>query len=244
MTSGPMGREEAMPSDSGTVNGRDGSNRTARAVLLGTPGLVRDAMVVALTASGVTATSLPSSSVRYATFDVLVLIEPRRRDWELLESVSPTGVVVVLDEATDPLEAVLSGADAVIRFGEPVAALVSSIEIVASGGAVLDQRLARALADTARSAIVDGASGPSHALTQRESSVLRSIERGDSTKQTARTLGVAVKTVGELQRRASRKLGARNCAHAVALLATTDVEETPASQSGALDLRSPRTPIS
>jgi DNA-binding NarL/FixJ family response regulator len=220
-----------MPSESGTVNGRDGSNRTVRAVLLGTPGLVHDAMVVALTASGITATSLPSSSVRYATFDVLVLIDPRRRDWELLEIVSPTGVVVVLDEATDPLEAVLSGADAVIRFGEPVAALVSSIKSVASGGAVLDQRLARALADTARSANVD--SGPSHALTPRESSVLRSIERGDSTKQTARTLGIAVKTVGELQRRASRKLGARNSAHAVALLATTDVEATRASQSGA-----------
>jgi len=210
------------------VSDHAASDGALRAVVLGTPGLLLDAIVAALAASDITATSLPSSSVRYATFDVLVLVEPRRRDWELLETVSPTGVVVVPGDATDPLEAVLSGADAVIGFGDPVAVLVSAIETVASGGSVLDQRLARAVADTARSTNNVPTPGTSHILTPRESSVLRSIERGDSTKQTARTLGVAVKTVGELQRRASRKLGARNRAHAVALLATNP-ETTPAS---------------
>ena len=205
-----------------TMSDQARSDSARRAVVLGTPGLLLDAIVAALAASGIEATSLPSSSIRYATFDVLVLLEPRRRDWELLDFVSPTGVVVVSDDATDPLEAVLAGADAVIGFGDPVAALALAIEAVASGGAVLDPHLARAVAGTARSASVVQASGPSQVLTPRESSVLRSIERGDSTKQTARALGVAVNTVGELQRRASRKLGARNPAHAVALLAMTN----------------------
>jgi DNA-binding NarL/FixJ family response regulator len=208
----------------GTVRDHVGSERAVRAVVLGAPGLARDALVTTLGASDIAVTNLPSSSVRYATFDVLVLVEPRRREWDLLEIVSPTGVVVVPDDATDPLEAVLSGADAVIGFDEPVAALVSAIKTVASGGAVLDQRLARAVAESARSVNAVRSSGKSHALTARESSVLRSIERGDSTKETARDLGVAVKTVGELQRRASRKLGARNRAHAVALLATANPE--------------------
>jgi DNA-binding NarL/FixJ family response regulator len=198
------------------------------AVLLGLPGLDRDAIVAALSASGIAATSLPASSVRYATFDVLVLVEPRARDWELLEIVSPRGVVVLADDPLDPLDAVLSGADAVVGFDEPVASLVSAIEVVASGGTVLDPRLARAVVGAARSANAVRASAAPPILTARESHVLRSIERGDSTKQTARALGVAVKTVAELQRRATRKLGAKSRAHAVALLATNS-ETTRAS---------------
>jgi DNA-binding CsgD family transcriptional regulator len=53
-------------------------------------------------------------------------------------------------------------------------------------------------------------------LTPREREILASIDRGDSVKQTARSLGIAVKTVESLQGRLFRKLGVRNRAQAVA----------------------------
>jgi DNA-binding CsgD family transcriptional regulator len=54
-------------------------------------------------------------------------------------------------------------------------------------------------------------------LTPREAAILASVERGESVKQTARTLGIAMKTVENLQSRMFRKLGARNRAHAVTI---------------------------
>jgi DNA-binding NarL/FixJ family response regulator len=180
--------------------------------------MCRDAMVTTFAASGIRATSLPASSIRYHVFDVLVMVEPRKRDWELLEVVSPAGVVVV-DDRSDRLDAALAGADAVIGLDRPASELIEAIRTVAAGGAVLDAHLARAVVEAARSAAATTvAQFPG--LTARESEVLRALSRGESTKQTARALTVSVKTVDELQRRAFRKLGARNRAHAVALLAS------------------------
>jgi DNA-binding NarL/FixJ family response regulator len=61
-------------------------------------------------------------------------------------------------------------------------------------------------------------------LTVREADILRSIARGDTVRQTARSLGIAEKTVENTQARLFRKLGARNrtgalaTAHALGLL--------------------------
>jgi len=53
-------------------------------------------------------------------------------------------------------------------------------------------------------------------LTTREGEILSSIARGDTVRQTARTLGIAEKTVENTQARLFRKLGARNRAGALA----------------------------
>jgi two-component system nitrate/nitrite response regulator NarL len=53
-------------------------------------------------------------------------------------------------------------------------------------------------------------------LTPRERDILRSIASGDTVRQTARTLGIAQKTVENIQARLFRKLGVRNRAGAVA----------------------------
>ncbi|MFI5896142.1 LuxR family transcriptional regulator [Actinoplanes sp. NPDC051513] len=53
-------------------------------------------------------------------------------------------------------------------------------------------------------------------LTVREADILRSIARGDTVRQTARSLGIAEKTVENTQARLFRKLGARNRAGALA----------------------------
>ena len=52
-------------------------------------------------------------------------------------------------------------------------------------------------------------------LTARQRSVLELIVRGESVKQTARTLGIAVKTVENTQSRLYRRLGVRNRSQAV-----------------------------
>ena len=61
-------------------------------------------------------------------------------------------------------------------------------------------------------------------LTPREQDILRSIANGDTVRLTARTLGIAEKTVENTQARLFRKLGVHNrpgalaAAHAVGLL--------------------------
>jgi DNA-binding CsgD family transcriptional regulator len=47
-------------------------------------------------------------------------------------------------------------------------------------------------------------------LTTRENDILGSIARGHTVRQTARALGIAVKTVENTQARLFRKLGAHN----------------------------------
>jgi DNA-binding CsgD family transcriptional regulator len=54
-------------------------------------------------------------------------------------------------------------------------------------------------------------------LTARESDILRSLSRGHSIRQTARVLGIAPKTVENVQTRLFRKLGVRNRSGALAV---------------------------
>lgn len=54
-------------------------------------------------------------------------------------------------------------------------------------------------------------------LTPRQHSVLEAIARGESIKQTARSLGIAIKTVENTQSRLYRRLGVRTRAQALAV---------------------------
>jgi DNA-binding NarL/FixJ family response regulator len=56
---------------------------------------------------------------------------------------------------------------------------------------------------------------PDVALTVRERDILESILEGDAIKQTARKLGITIKTVQNVQSRLFRKLDARNRAQAI-----------------------------
>jgi two-component system, NarL family, nitrate/nitrite response regulator NarL len=68
------------------------------------------------------------------------------------------------------------------------------------------------VADAAR---VKASEVPNIKLTPREIDILNSIQRGESVKQTARALGISIKTVENLQSRLFRKVGARNRAQAI-----------------------------
>lgn len=106
-----------------------------------------------------------------------------------------------------------AGADAV--FGPDLATddLVRAVHAVADGGCFLAPTAARRVVDLLRGGEV---ADPAPSLTPRELDILLCVAQGLSVKQTARQLGIAPKTVENLQSRMFRKLGVRNRAQAVA----------------------------
>jgi DNA-binding NarL/FixJ family response regulator len=59
---------------------------------------------------------------------------------------------------------------------------------------------------------------PSHNLSKRELQVLRQYDKGDSYAEIASTLSLSLKTIECHASGAIKKLGARNCRHACAML--------------------------
>jgi DNA-binding NarL/FixJ family response regulator len=145
---------------------------------------------------------------------VNVLVNPAAADWAAAaDRRVPT--VVVSDAAVDEAQvadAVLRGADAVLATESGPEAVARAIEIVSEGGVDLTPSEMRAVADRARAA----GGTPDVCLTPRETDILVSIAAGRSVKQTARALGIATKTVENLQGQLFRKLRSRNRAQAVA----------------------------
>lgn len=152
--------------------------------------------------------------VRDEETDVAVLADPTADDWV---DVHDTGAPIVL-VATHPLDgealasAVAKGANAVVHTGSDAGELRHAVAVTASGGAYFDGMTAAALVGVVRR---DAAGAKSQPLTTREQQILRSIERGESVKQTARALGIAPKTVENLQSRLFAKLQVRNRAQAM-----------------------------
>jgi DNA-binding NarL/FixJ family response regulator len=124
-------------------------------------------------------------------------------------------VVLVMERPTDDgvTDAVLRGAEAVVTAHDEPEELVAALAAVAAGGTVLSAPQARHVAEAARGRRRE--SGPVDALTRRELDILLSIDRGETVKQTARSLGISAKTVENLQSRLFRKLSVRNRAQAV-----------------------------
>jgi len=150
---------------------------------------------------------------------VAVLVDPEPADWQAAAELGAR-IVLVPERELDPamaVEALLRGADAVVAATHEPRKLVATVELVGAGQVVLDPLQARMLVDAARGQL-EGHSrrGEASAPTPREREILASIDRGESVKQTARALGISVKTVENLQRRLFRKLGVRNRAQAVA----------------------------
>jgi DNA-binding NarL/FixJ family response regulator len=200
---------------------------TGRALLIGSSGTVRDLVanvlgraglaVEALTDLDLTRIITASPAEEEGATDVLVVVSPDPEEWNVARRFRG-GVVLVTEHHpadVDVVEAVLAGADAVVHSDDSPAELVTAVLTVRQGGTLLDGVQTRLLAEAAR----HGSTSRSARLylTPRERSILCSAERGESVKQTARSLGISPKTVENLQSRLFRKLGARNRAHAVVL---------------------------
>jgi DNA-binding CsgD family transcriptional regulator len=209
------------------------------AVLRGPESAARQRAVVALLAHGVPFTleptppatpPRPAASARPAVPDppaapappsaeawhrgptVLVLVEQGATAWpaDLVR-----GPVVLVRDAEPPdaelVEAMGRGLAAVISPERVAEDLVPALTLAARGYLTLDAGRVRMLL-ASRGADRDGLP----ALTARESDILRSIAAGHTVRQTARSLGIAEKTVENTQARLFRKLGAHNRAGALA----------------------------
>lgn len=182
---------------------------TADVSVMGRPGMVRDLLARLL--HGFAGTG------HEVLHPVAVLVDPVAADWERARA-SGSRVVLLSHTPLDDgavAEAVLSGADAVLHTDTSPQEVRRAVAAVAAGGTHLDARQARAVAEAARTLTRSPAAAAR--LTGRERDILECIESGLSVKQTARHLGIALKTVENLQSKLFRKLGARNRAQAVAL---------------------------
>ncbi len=149
--------------------------------------------------------------------DVVVVTGTEGTD--LLAGLTPRSPKAVLAVRSAPdgaelLRAVRSGALAVVADDETVEALIRAVHTAADGRAVLTELQVDSLCGALRSGNPEPISPIS--ISGRELDLLRSIERGESVKQTARTLGIAIKTVENTQRLLFRKIDVRNRAQAMA----------------------------
>lgn len=140
---------------------------------------------------------------------VVVLVDPALEDWRAASSLPAPAVVVCSNDVPAPL-AIASA------MARNAGGLVAEADVAASG-------LGPSLAAAAQGLLVMSwcyvetlrrwASSPAPAvpeLTAREREILSLIARGHTVRQTGRTLGIATKTVENIQARLFRKLGARN----------------------------------
>lgn len=184
---------------------------SAARMVLGTPGALRDRLTALLAQP-----PRPPARGDPAGAAIAVLVDPSDEDWQAARKLGARIVLVVPDEVDRALavQAVLRGADALLPAVQAPGRLLETVELVAAGHALVDPALIRTLLDALRLRLADRATPLD--LTVRERQILTSIDRGDSVKQTARALGISIKTVENLQHRLFRKLGVRNRAEAVA----------------------------
>jgi DNA-binding NarL/FixJ family response regulator len=196
-------------------------------VLLGRPGPLLDRLATMLPGPDPGATGAPRAQP--GPGGVVVLVDPAPEDWATVVRLDAR-VVLVLSENLDEgavVRGFLLGADAVVPASRALCELGPVVELVASGCTLIHPSHLRALVDLAR-VQVSGEQRSTLSLTPREREILASIDRGDSVRQTARSLGIAVKTVENLQGRLFRKLGVRNRAQAVAAAHNRGVLPAPA----------------
>ncbi len=180
-----------------------------RVLVLGPAGIERELAESMLLEAG-------WSLQRYASdpdVSVVVLVAPILETWAEAETFAKPLVVLHPSghaDARTVLDALRRGAVAVIDGESGRADFHASLVAASRGDVRLSVRQAGELVAVAGEAARDTVS-----LTRRELEILASIQAGHSVKQTARHLGITVKTVENIQRRLLRKLGARNRAEAL-----------------------------
>ena len=111
------------------------------------------------------------------------------------------------------------GASALVAADRIDDHFLAVLRMVSQGYLVVDSRPMRPLLGADRVRWDEHATGPVGLpeLTSRESDILSSMAQGHSIRQTARALGIAPKTVENVQTRLFRKLGVRNRSGALAV---------------------------
>jgi DNA-binding CsgD family transcriptional regulator len=187
----------------------------SRVGLGGPPGIDMDVVTACVRACGYDTFSIRASALRPGDCDVLLLLEPRARDWVVARECGVGVVVAHREHLSDGAcaELVLKGADAFVSLDASVEELDEAVATVGAGGSMLRSRVARSVAMISRHG-----SAPTGRFSLRERQVIEAAQARLSVKETARLLGVSVRTVHETQRTLFAKLGARNRAHALTLI--------------------------
>jgi DNA-binding CsgD family transcriptional regulator len=141
----------------------------------------------------------------------MVLVDPRPTDWP---SSASLGVPVIVVYSAEPtlatlVDALLRGASAIMHLDQVSTDLASVLALVRRGYVTISVERFADLAAWMAGGFAGHASGPPQ-LTARERDILASIADGHTVRQTARSLGIAAKTVENTQARLFRKLDARN----------------------------------
>jgi two-component system, NarL family, nitrate/nitrite response regulator NarL len=152
---------------------------------------------------------------------VAVVVDPEPPDWQLVADLSVPAILVhskPLDSA-DLADALASGASSVVAAETIEDRFLSVLRMASQGYLVVDSLPMRPLIGAVRARWDQQIPGSSDLpeLTARESDILRFGAQGYSIRQTARVLGIAPKTVENIQTRLFRKLGVRNRAGALAV---------------------------
>ena len=202
---------------------------TVLTVVSGQPGATLDRVVTALIASRLPFVLVrvpgPVADTHWARWHrgplVAALVDPGPRDWPVVAELGIPAVLVHSSPLDPPelAEALASGASALVAADRVDAHFLSVLRMVGQGYLVVDSMPMRPLIGAVRARWDERASGGAELpeLTSRESDILRSLARGHSIRQTARALGIAPKTVENVQTRLFRKLGVRNRSGALAV---------------------------
>jgi DNA-binding NarL/FixJ family response regulator len=227
-------------------SGRDGEYPVL-SVLSGQPGRALDRVVAALLGSKQPFVLAhgpheagTASDAHWARWHrgpmVAVLVDPQERDWDLVAELSIPAILVHSKPFDSPelAGALATGASALVAADRIDAHFLSVLRMVSQGYLVVDSMPMRPLIKAAGVRWDEHVPGQADLpeLTSRESDILSSLARGHSIRQTARELGIAPKTVENVQTRLFRKLGVRNRAGALAVadaFGLLPVSDEPAS---------------
>ncbi len=152
---------------------------------------------------------------------VAVLVDPAPPDWDLVAELGVPAILVHSKPLDPPelAEALACGASSLVSADRIDDHFLSVLRMVGQGYLVVDSMPMRPLIGAVRARWDERAPGRLELpeLTARESDILRSLAKGHSIRQTARALGIAPKTVENVQTRLFRKLGVRNRSGALAV---------------------------
>jgi DNA-binding NarL/FixJ family response regulator len=198
-------------------------------VVCGEPGPALDRVVAALLSSRLPFVLVrapgPASDAHWARWHrgpmVAVLVDPEPGDWDLVADLGIPAILVHSRPFDSPelAGALATGASALVASDRIDDHFLAVLRMVSQGYLVVDSRPMRPLLGAARVRWDEHATGPVGLpeLTSRESDILSSMAQGHSIRQTARALGIAPKTVENVQTRLFRKLGVRNRSGALAV---------------------------
>jgi len=167
---------------------------------------------------------------------VSVLVDPEPPDWDLVADLAIPAILVHSKPFDSPelASALATGASALVAADRIDDHFLAVLRMVSQGYLVVDSKPMRPLLGAAQVRWDEHATGPFGLpeLTSRESDILSALARGLSIRQTARALGIAPKTVENVQTRVFRKLGVRNRSGALAVADAFGLLPAPAPPQG------------